>query len=68
VTHAIGSLERPMSDADLNGKLHVLVDDILGKEHAARLLALVWDIEKLADAADICRACAPTTKASRRRA
>jgi hypothetical protein len=33
VTHAIGSLERPMGDADLNAKFHVLVD-VLGKEHA----------------------------------
>ncbi len=68
VTHAIGSLERPMSDTDLNAKFHVLTDDILGKEHASRLLALAWDIEKLAGAAEICRMSAPPAQSARRRA
>jgi 2-methylcitrate dehydratase PrpD len=67
VTHAIGSLERPMSDADLNSKFHVLADDILGREHAQRLLALTWDMETLADAADICRMSAPSPGQSARR-
>ena len=67
VTHAIGSLEHPMSDADLDAKFHVLVDDVLGKEHASRLIALAWDIEKLGDAADIARACAPTASGLRQR-
>jgi 2-methylcitrate dehydratase PrpD len=67
VTRAIGSLERPMSDADLNSKFHVLADDILGHEHAQRLLSLTWDIETLGDAADICRMAAPSAGQSARR-
>jgi 2-methylcitrate dehydratase PrpD len=68
VQHAIGSLKRPMSDDDLNAKFHVLVDDILGEEHAARLLKLCRSIEGLKDAAEICRQSLPTAKAERRRA
>ena len=30
VEHAIGSMERPLSDADLHGKFHALVDPVLG--------------------------------------
>jgi 2-methylcitrate dehydratase PrpD len=38
VRHAIGSLERPMTDADLERKFHGLVDPVLGPERAARLI------------------------------
>jgi len=41
VPHAIGSLERPMGDADLARKFHGLVDPVLGAEQADRLLALL---------------------------
>jgi 2-methylcitrate dehydratase PrpD len=37
VEHAIGSLERPMSDDDLRRKFHGLVDPVLGAERAGRL-------------------------------
>ncbi len=38
VPHAIGSRERPMSDADLARKFHGLVDPVLGVDRAARLI------------------------------
>ncbi len=38
VEHAIGSLERPMSDADLEAKVHGLVDPVLGVERAAAIV------------------------------
>ena len=38
VGHAIGSLERPMSDADLARKFHGLVDPVLGAARAGRLI------------------------------
>jgi len=38
VAHALGSLERPMSDADLERKFHGLVDPVLGKERAGTLI------------------------------
>ena len=39
VDHAIGSRERPMSDADLERKFHGLVDPVLGAARAAGLIA-----------------------------
>jgi len=68
VEHAIGSLKRPMSDQDLEAKFHVLVDDVLGEEHASRLHKLAWSIEGLKDAAEICRQSRPLAKSDRRRA
>ena len=50
VEHAIGSLERPMSDADLEAKFHGLADPIIGAEKAAQAIAACW---KLADAKDV---------------
>ena len=39
VRHAVGSLERPMSDADLARKFHGLVDPVLGTARADSLIA-----------------------------
>ena len=39
IEHAIGSLERPMSDDDLAAKFHGLVDPILGASRAGELIA-----------------------------
>ncbi len=50
VAHAVGSLQRPMSDADLARKFHGLVDPVLGAERAERLIA---QCGALADAADL---------------
>lgn len=56
VAHAIGSLQRPMTDADLETKFLGLTTDILGSDAAGRLLKIGWEIEMLSDAAEICRA------------
>jgi 2-methylcitrate dehydratase PrpD len=50
VDHAIGSLERPMSDADLEAKFHALADPVIGRGKAAATLAACW---KLAAAKDV---------------
>ena len=50
VAHALGSLERPMSDADLERKFHGLVDPILG---AARTAQLIGACRTLASAPDV---------------
>jgi 2-methylcitrate dehydratase PrpD len=50
VPHAIGSLERPMRDADLAAKFHGLVDPVLG---AARAAALIERCGKAAAASDV---------------
>ena len=50
VEHAIGSLQRPMSDADLERKFHGLSDVILGAPRTDELLRACWS---LADAPEL---------------
>ncbi len=50
VEHAIGSLERPMSDADLEAKFHSLADEVIGKAKAGALIEACW---KLGAAKDV---------------
>jgi 2-methylcitrate dehydratase PrpD len=59
VEHAIGSLDRPMSDADLETKFRGLATGILAPAECDRLIKLCWDIGKLKDAADVARASVP---------
>ncbi len=44
VPHAIGSLERPLSDADLAAKFHGLVDPVLGASRAGELIAHIMQL------------------------
>jgi 2-methylcitrate dehydratase PrpD len=62
VAHAIGSLERPMSNADLEAKFRGLVDPVLGQAGTAALLDLAWKIGELTDASEIARAGANVAK------
>ena len=50
VEHAIGSRERPMTDADLARKFHGLVDPVLGVERAKRLVEMCAGIAAMKDA------------------
>jgi 2-methylcitrate dehydratase PrpD len=50
VKHAIGSLERPMTDKDLEGKFHTLADPVIGKAKADALIDACW---KLGEAKDV---------------
>jgi 2-methylcitrate dehydratase PrpD len=59
VEHAIGSLDRPMSDADLEAKFRGLTAAVLPAAQVDRLIALCWDIGKLKDAAEVARASVP---------
>jgi 2-methylcitrate dehydratase PrpD len=47
VEHAIGSMERPMSDADLKTKFHGLVDPVLGIARADELIGQCSNIASL---------------------
>jgi 2-methylcitrate dehydratase PrpD len=38
VEHAIGSLERPMSEKDLEAKFHAMADAVIGKAKADALV------------------------------
>jgi 2-methylcitrate dehydratase PrpD len=49
VAHAVGSIERPMSDADLARKFLGLVDPVLGADHGARLLEQCARISQASD-------------------
>ena len=44
VEHAIGSLERPMTDANLEAKLRSLAEPVIGAERAGRLIAACWGL------------------------
>ena len=49
VKHAIGSLERPMSDADLERKFHSLADHTIGAAKSAKLIEACWNLANTAD-------------------
>jgi 2-methylcitrate dehydratase PrpD len=50
VEHAIGSLERPMSDQDLEAKFHSMADEVIGKAKTGALIGACW---KLGSARDL---------------
>ncbi len=56
IDHAIGSLEKPMSDAALEGKFAALAADILPKDRIRRVMDLCWGVETLDGAAEIAKA------------
>jgi 2-methylcitrate dehydratase PrpD len=68
VEHAVGSINRPLSDGDLEAKFRGLTDGILSKAEADRLIRLCWDIGKLKDAGEVARASVPAGKAATKRA
>jgi 2-methylcitrate dehydratase PrpD len=67
IEHAVGSLGRPMSDADLEAKFRGLTESILSRPEADRLITLCWEIGKLKDAGEVARA-SVSAGASRKRA
>jgi len=56
VLHPLGSLERPMSDKDLEGKFTALTEGIFSAEQRKEAIQLCWSIETLKDAGAIPRA------------
>jgi len=60
VEHALGTLERPMSDADLEEKFRGLVESVLGAKQAGDVIAKCWAVETLADAGELARVATPT--------
>ena len=49
VEHAIGSLQKPMSDAQLEAKFHNLSDPVLGAAATQRLIDAAWKVGTAAD-------------------
>mgnify|MGYP001066273275 FL=1 len=50
IEHAIGSVENPMTDADLEAKFISLADGVLPSTQVRQLLDLCWNIETLPSA------------------
>ncbi len=59
VEHCVGSLGKPMSDADLEAKFRAFCTGILSKSESDKLIRLCWDIGKLDNAAEVARASVP---------
>jgi 2-methylcitrate dehydratase PrpD len=55
IRHAVGSVEVPMTDRALESKAADLADGILPLAQTRRLIDACWNVEALADAADIVR-------------
>src|SRR5476649_1054124 len=53
VEHAIGSLERPMSDKDLEMKFHSMADAVIGAAKASALIDACWKLGEAKDVRDI---------------
>jgi 2-methylcitrate dehydratase PrpD len=53
VAHALGSVDHPMSDRQLDEKFHALGRGALNREQCERLLHACWAVETLTDVADI---------------
>ncbi len=60
VDNAIGSLARPLSDADIERKFRGLAQDILPSAQIDRLVGLAWKVGELARADEVARAAAAT--------
>ena len=58
VLHCIGSKDRPMTDREIDEKFEGLAKGILAPEKTTALIAACWNLELLADAADVVRAAA----------
>ncbi len=59
VDHAIGSLERPLSDAQLESKFNDLVVPQLGQAKAQDITAACWRLAALADVRELIAKCRP---------
>jgi hypothetical protein len=56
IENAIGSLEKPLSDAALEAKFADLADGILPGTQAQKLMQLCWSLERAADVGAIAQA------------
>jgi 2-methylcitrate dehydratase PrpD len=59
IEHVVGSVERPMSDADLEDKFLGLADGVLPQSQARTLIARCWEAEALDSAAELATAARP---------
>lgn len=60
IQHAIGTLERPMSDSDLEHKFTDLSANSLSRRSPSEVIKLAWRLDELKDAASLVRITVPT--------
>jgi 2-methylcitrate dehydratase PrpD len=60
VEHALGTVQRPMRDADLEEKFRSLTADVLQPAQVDTLIRACWQLDTLADVGEIARAAAAT--------
>lgn len=58
VDHAIGSMQNPLSDAQLQGKFNDLVVPVLGQERADKITSQCWSLATLGDVRSLTALCA----------
>ncbi len=61
VERAIGSIERPLTDAELDAKFLGQASLVIGEERSRSLLATAWKLADLDEAAAVARASVPET-------
>jgi 2-methylcitrate dehydratase PrpD len=59
VDHAIGSLENPLSDKQLEAKFAALVEPVLGAVKARQITSACWTLASLADLRQLTTICRP---------
>ena len=59
VEQCSGSLECPLSDEDMDAKVHALADPLLGPASVGELIRACRNVAELADAGDLARAATP---------
>jgi len=57
VEHAIGSVQRPMTDAALEAKFHAMSDLVLGREKTAALVQACWQLGQAKDVSALIQHC-----------
>jgi hypothetical protein len=55
IAHAIGSVEVPMTDKQLEDKFADLADSVISASAIRRVMDACWNVENLPDAAEIAK-------------
>jgi 2-methylcitrate dehydratase PrpD len=63
VRHAIGSLERPLSNAELDAKFRGLSEPVLGAGAASEVLQLAWEMPRLTSIVELMEKTVPAGRA-----
>ena len=59
IKNAIGSVENPMSDANLEQKFTRLTEPVIGKEKTGQLITTLWNLGSAPDLKKILSLCTP---------